>query len=55
VYFIPTTEKNLVEGLTRLFRDQVWRLYGLPESIGSDRGVQFAAEVMKELNEMLDI
>jgi len=38
VHFIPTTEKTLVEGLARLFRDNVWKLHGLPESIISDRG-----------------
>jgi len=55
VYFILTIEKTLVEGLARLFRNNVWKLYGLPESIISDRGPQFAAGLMKELNEMLGI
>jgi len=54
-YFIPTTEKTLAEGLTRLFRDHVWKLYGLPESIISDRGAQFAANLMRELNQILEI
>jgi len=27
VYFIPTTEKTSVEGLARLFRDNVWKLH----------------------------
>jgi len=35
-HFIPTTEKTLAEGLARLFRDNVWKLHGLPESIISD-------------------
>jgi len=30
-------------------------LHGLPESIVSDRGPQFAAELIKELNRMLGI
>ena len=55
VHFIPTTEKTLVEGLARLFRDNVWKLHGLPESIISDRGPQFVAELMRELNRMLGI
>jgi len=46
VYFIPTTEKTSAEGLARLFRDNVWKLHGLPESIISDRGPQFAAGLM---------
>jgi len=55
VHFIPTTEKTLAEGLARLFRDNVWKLHGLPESIISDRGPQFAAGLMRELNEKLGI
>jgi len=55
VHFIPTTEKTLAEGLARLFRDNVWKLHGLPESIISDRGPQFVAELIRELNRMLGI
>jgi len=55
VYFIPTTEKILAEGLARLFRDNVWKLHRLPESIISDRGPQFTVGLMKELNGMLGI
>jgi len=55
VYFIPTTEKTLAEGLAWLFRDNVWKLHGLSESIISNKGPQFAAGLMKELNEMLGI
>jgi len=55
VHFIPTTEKTLAEGLARLFRDNVWKLYGLPESIISDRGPQFVAGLMRKLNGMLGI
>jgi len=44
-----------VKGLAWLFRDNVWKLYGLPESIISDRGPQFTAGLMKELNKMLGI
>jgi len=55
VYFIPTIEKTLAEGLARLFRDNVWKLHGLPESIISDRGPQFTAGLMRELNRMLGI
>jgi len=54
-YFIPTTEKTSAEGLAVLFRDHVWKLHGLPESIISNRGAQFAAGLMKKLNRMLEI
>jgi len=55
VYFVATTERTSVEGLTRLFRDNMWKLHGLLESMVSDRGPQFAAELTKELNRMLAI
>ena len=54
-YFVATTEGTSVEGLARLFRDNMWKLHGLPESVILDRGPQFAAELMKELNRMLGI
>jgi len=54
-HFVVTTEKTMVEGLARLFRDNVWKLHGLPESVISDRGLQFAAGLTKELNKMLGI
>ena len=54
-HFVATIEETTAEGLTRLFKDNVWKLYGLPESIISDRGPQFAAELTKELNKILGI
>ena len=54
-YFVATMEGMLVEGLVRLFRDNIWKLHGLPENVVSDRGPQFAAELTKELNKMLGI
>ena len=38
-----------------MFWDNVWKLHGLSESVVSDRGPQFAAELTKELNRMLGI
>jgi len=54
-HFVATTEETTAEGLARLFRNNVWKLHGLPESVVSDRGPQFAAELTKELNRMLGI
>ena len=55
VYFIPTIERTSAEGLARLFKDNVWKLYGLPESIISNRGLQFVAGLIRELNKILEI
>jgi len=54
-HFVAMTEGTSAEGLARLFRDNVWKLHGLPESVVSDRGPQFVAELTKELNRMLGI
>ena len=54
-HFVAKTEGTLVEGLARLFWDNRWKLYRLPESVVSDRGLQFVVELTKELNRMLGI
>jgi len=54
-HFVATTKKTIAEGLVKLFRDNEWKLHGLSESVISDRGLQFAAEMTKELNKMLGI
>jgi len=55
VHFVPMTEKTMADGLARLFRDNRWWLHGLPKSIILDRGLQFVAGLMRELNAMLEI
>ena len=55
VHFVPTTKKTMAEGLARLFKDNMWWLHRLPKSIISNRGPQFAAGLMRELNKMLGI
>jgi len=37
LHFITMTEKITAEGLVRLFRNNVWKLHGLPESVISNR------------------
>jgi len=37
IYFMATTERILVERLARLFKDNVWKLNGLLESMILDR------------------
>jgi len=43
------------KGLARLFRDNMWKLHGLPESIISDKEPHFAAGLIRKLNRMLEI
>jgi len=54
-HFIPTTERTSAEVLAQLFRNNIWKLHGLPDSIISDRRPQFVAGIIKELNHILEI
>ena len=54
-HFVATMEGTSVEGLTRLFRNNMWKLHELPESVISDKGPQFAVELTNELNRILGI
>jgi len=53
-YFV-VTEGTLVEGLARLFKDNVWKLHRLSESVVLNRRPQFVVELTKKLNNMLRI
>jgi len=55
MYFVTITKITLVEGLVRLFKDNMWKLHRLLESVVSNRGLQFIAKMMKELNKILGI
>jgi len=54
-HFVVITEKTMVKGLARMFRDNIWKLHRLSESVISDRGLQFVAGLTRELNKMLGI
>ena len=54
-HFVAMIEGTLVEGLARLLWNNIWKLHGLPESVVLDRRPQFAVELTKELNRMLEI
>ena len=54
-HFVATTEETLVKELTWLFRDNMWKLHRLLESVVLDRRPQFATELIKKLNKILGI
>jgi len=54
-YFVATTEGTLAEGLERFFKNNVWKLHRLLESIVLNRDLQFVAEITRKLNRMLEI
>ena len=55
MHAIPTTTKLTAAGMAKIYRDQVFRLHGLPRKIIHDRGTQFDATMMKELYKLLHI
>ncbi len=55
LHFVAITEKIMTERLVRLFRNNVWKLYGLLEIVILNRELQFVAGLIKELNKMLRI
>lgn len=52
-HFIPCKGTANAEEVARLFRDNVWRSHGLPETIVSDRGPQFISAFWSHLNKIL--
>jgi transposase InsO family protein len=53
IRLIPTTMEITALRLAELYRDNIWKMHRLPHRITSDRGPQFAAELMKSLCAML--
>ena len=41
------------EGIAKIYRDDIWKLYGIPRKILSDRGPQFASKFMEEFTKTL--
>ena len=51
----PTNGEVISEGVARIFRDTVWRDFGLPEVVISNRGSQFVSNFTKDLYRLLGI
>ena len=48
-YTIPCTKSVTAEETAWLYYDRIWRIYGTPETVVSDRGPQFVSAFAKEL------
>ena len=55
VELIACTKTCSALDTAKLFLANIWKHHGLPRSITLDRGPQFAAQVMQELNKALGI
>jgi len=41
------------EGIAEIYKNEIWKLHGIPRRILSDRGPQFALKFMEELTRVL--
>jgi hypothetical protein len=55
IWVLPCTEHIRGEGIARLYRDHVWKDYGLPEVVISDRGQIFVGHFMRDLLKLLGV
>lgn len=53
VHFLPTVTTIGAYGLAVLYRDNIFKLHGIPLDVVSDRGVEFCNKFMSELHKML--
>jgi hypothetical protein len=49
-FFLPIYKTCTAADLAELYYAFFWRIFGIPETITSDRGSQFVAEFSKELS-----
>ena len=41
------------EGITKVYRDKIWKIHGVPKTILSDQGPQFASKFMEDFTKVL--
>jgi len=44
---------SLAEGIAKIYRDEIWKLHGVPRKILSNRGLQFASRFMEHFTKAL--
>ena len=53
---LKATMTNIsLEGIAKIYQDEIWKLYGIPRKILSDREPQFMLKFMEELTKALGI
>ena len=48
-----TTTNISSEGIAKIYRDDIWKLHGIPRKILSNRGLQFASKFMEKFTKAL--
>jgi len=55
IWLKATTTNITSKGIAKIYRDNIWKLYGVPRKILSSRGPQFALKYMEEFTKTLGI
>ena len=55
IRLFSTTTEITSQGVAKIFRDEIFKLHGIPHKVISDRGPQFISSFMKELYSQLQI
>ena len=51
---LKATMMNIsLEGIAKIYRDNIWKLHGIPRKILSNRGLQFASKFMEDFMKAL--
>ena len=48
-----TTTNISSEGIAKIYRDEIWKIHGVPRMILSNRGPQFASKFMENFTKVL--
>ena len=48
-----TTTNISSEGVAKIYRDEIWKIHGIPKTILSDHGLQFASKFMEDFMRVL--
>ena len=48
IYLKATITNISLEGIVKIYRDDIWKLHGIPRKILSNRGLQFTSKFMEE-------
>ena len=54
IYLKATMTNISLEGIVKIYRDDIWKLHGIPKKILSNRGLQFTSKFMEEFMKALE-
>jgi len=54
IHLKATTMNISLEEIAKIYRDDIWKLHGIPRKILSNRGLQFASKFMEEFTKALE-